>query len=1585
MPQAETIEQVSPPGEKTPDRKPRERSPSENQPSPQRGTPGGNKGGKLLPPPDPSFISDDTLQFFGTADGQQKVDRMLRLGMNSHQQLLHRNLLHQLQSEFRTWVLQSRRDSEKRMQNAPPVLIEKWRRHQNSAANARDGSQAPRFVCDYLVQAVQARLDSIARTRQSSRQFRRNLQTLHATRDRQDLILHFARELGASERELQRDEDAFGRWFDAEAMNDRFLRRIGEDEMMLTFILARLAEACVYVFHRSLEIDHGNSNRNKHQAIDSQPDGVAGIWQRLHVESTLLKAMIHDGDTRVHVAAIRSLRVMLQSVPKPIAAELLSQRMLSFFDRAARQKNSDVWMQCEALTILATLSWEMARGVMQQRLSHPADGDDLFVRQHIWQLIEQQVKTSPTDDPGIELTPDESPFVRQKMSHAAFWSDCETLHKKWWHLTLTDADPKVRAAAVSVGGNGQLTASQTIKFMKLMPHVLQRETEPFVIRTACWAVTNALLHLQTSVKASAQASHSQAWFTARSIALQQLVPATLKIQKSHPSIPVRRFAAQANERIWAITTDGLPELLVRLRKEVAAIRPGQSRYLSTRWFDWMDEVTIGRVFAVLSQNDFGFDIRKSMFGYQITRGPEFGFRLWRWWFELCRSATDKRQGHRHTTGRISNATLRAPSQITGELSPTNVPGEPLVIADDGTWRPFLPLVDDFVSLLNMSWLKPKTMTFVTSQGVTRIVAPTQLRQRVTACWKLTLGFAKFASLRNLAGDAVASTTFLTAFEQLGFRITFQPHRYREVELAIEVPSEEANASPPSELPPQSQDVIRSDDDSVQQFFPRDAAAAVPFLGLNLIGQSQTPMFESLVQSARRFGDYFFSIYENSLEELVLFSILVLLFVVAKHFWANWKFRRSRRRIAISIGGWGTRGKSGTERLKAALLGKQGHSLVSKTTGCEAMFIHSHAFGQPLEIPLFRPYDKATIWEQQNLVNIAAEMDTSVFLWECMALTPDYVDVLQQQWMQDDLATITNTYPDHEDIQGPAGHNVAETISGFVPPRSLLVTTEEQMRPFVEQKCRDRDTMMQPVGWLESGLITDDILERFPYREHPDNIALVARMAQNLGITTEQSFKAMADDLIPDLGVLKTHPIAAVRGRRIEFTNGMSANERFGCMGNWQRLGYATHNHLEDPSTLICGVVNNRADRVPRSKVFAQLIVEDINADRFFLIGSNLSGLKNFISEAWETYQETLTLSRPDGSWERSHALEQLRRSATASRQILRIEDVLVRLRLMIEAVVRGDTRGVGSKIAALVENVGSSDELAVQLKTMNIDPPLIAAISQHYDELHLSLHEYRALVEMVEDAPETISETVNEKFRETKRKWFQRKIFIVEDVDATGEEVIESIVDAIPPGYLARVMGLQNIKGTGLDFVYRFHAWDVCHEACEATRHRDAAIVEKALDTLLAKPDIGQLCLEPVRQAIDRCRENRSLQNVEFQSRVVLLEQRLDAAEKKSAPPASADQEAGTESQTNSSDRSSADRSEQLRQWVYHNAEQFLDVNDSIRRRDKADRIYRDLKDGRISRQRAILELRNLNKRQKGGWLKEQTQRLQSSLFSAAR
>ncbi|MDQ1258062.1 MAG: hypothetical protein QG656_2671, partial [Candidatus Hydrogenedentes bacterium] len=246
----------------------------------------------------------------------------------------------------------------------------------------------------------------------------------------------------------------------------------------------------------------------------------------------------------------------------------------------------------------------------------------------------------------------------------------------------------------------------------------------------------------------------------------------------------------------------------------------------------------------------------------------------------------------------------------------------------------------------------------------------------------------------------------------------------------------------------------------------------------------------LVDFWPRMKSYFFSVYENSLYELCVFIVGLSALFMGRILYLSYAMRKARNRLPLVIGGWGTRGKSGTERLKAALLGAYGFGIFSKTTGCEAMFLYAYPFGPLREILLFRPYEKATIWEQYNVVRLADRLEADVFLWECMALTPAFVYILQRQWMRDDAATITNTYPDHEDIQGPAGIDIPEVMTNFIPRNATLVTSEEQMRPILVEAARGLGTQTRCVGWLEAGLIPPDVLGRFSYQEHPYNVALV---------------------------------------------------------------------------------------------------------------------------------------------------------------------------------------------------------------------------------------------------------------------------------------------------------------------------------------------------------------------------------------------------------------------------------------------------------------------------------------------------------------
>jgi hypothetical protein len=556
-----------------------------------------------------------------------------------------------------------------------------------------------------------------------------------------------------------------------------------------------------------------------------------------------------------------------------------------------------------------------------------------------------------------------------------------------------------------------------------------------------------------------------------------------------------------------------------------------------------------------------------------------------------------------------------------------------------------------------------------------------------------------------------------------------------------------------------------------------------------------------------------------------------------------------------------------------------------------------------------------------------------------------------------LSTITNTYPDHEDIQGPSGYDVATTIAGFIPRGARVVTTEQQMRPLLRMHCEQRGTSLRSVGWLESGLITADILNRFPYREHPDNIALVAALADELGCDYDYAVKAMADRLIPDLGVLKTHPVADVSLCRIEFSNGMSANERFGALGNWSRLGFDRQDAFREPSVWISTVVNNRADRVARSRVFAHVLVNDIQADRHFLIGGNLKGLQGFLWEAWDDYVHTVSLCREGTAWDVQQAHQALLNLAIRFRVPHAPQHIVQALQPMLAAVLGPDT---GVDFRQLAEELHDSPEgCAARLQQLGCDAAHIEQATGYQRQLLQALREFAELAARIDTVHgEDQVRELTTQLRAKLKDWFARKLVVIENYDATGDEIIQRIVDETPPGYLNRVMGMQNIKGTGLDFVYRFHAWDTCEQACRLVQQPDHARREAGLTLLEGLPEYGVLCRNLLTRTLAGIRDARPPLAAELQVQVSAIEQKLRENLATAATAA-----------TDTAGKTQCDERHPWLAWLVQRIEQWMETSDAVRRRQQADQVYRDLADERIGRQRAVEELRKINKRQKGGWL----------------
>lgn len=1008
-----------------------------------------------------------------------------------------------------------------------------------------------------------------------------------------------------------------------------------------------------------------------------------------------------------------------------------------------------------------------------------------------------------------------------------------------------------------------------------------------------------------------------------------------------------------------------------LQRNIAATPPGQKTTLALRGPGLpppLESDALGRTLAAITRRDWGVDVVDRGESLEIRRGDRLEFKRWRLLHEMRSPAPNKRQAHRHTVGRRLDGTARAHSGILDEVTATVVPGERTFCAGEGSWGRHLPLVDDLLGL------NERGVRLFSSHGTTQITckhSPRAVRRAVQSRYT-ELARVRLASLN--ARDLGERGAYATKLRELGIELSFQAHPAPRISSPRPVSRTLQALFPPTTAPP-----------------PAGAPKTSPAAASIALAPA-VPSADRLVDWLRPHVHYFLTLEGNSQTALALVLIGVGGMFLGNGYRRRAKFESARDQIPLSIGGWGSRGKSGTERLKAGLFHGLGYRTYSKTTGCEAMFIHSQPGGPAVEIYAFRPYGKASIWEQRDHIELAAALNTEVFLWECMALNPRYVEILQRTWMRDDIATITNTYPDHEDVQGPAGIDVARAIARFVPARSKLLSTEINFAPVLRDRCKELGSEFISIDDRAGDLLATDLVGLFPYDEHPRNIALVARLAVELDIDPDLAIVTMAQHVVPDLGVLKRFPPVRVRGRELSFINGCSANERTGFLNNWVRTGCANLDLEGSPDEAIVTVVNNRDDRISRSEVFARILVNDTSVDRHVLIGTNLRGLRRYLDDALEAFlrDNPLISSRELTGTGETPSDRPLERLAEMMRRLRigepRPSSLKNRLRVYargvgrdltlvdLDAVMRRTRRyfehGTLNSIAFkdVRSQIWADKELAAHLReALEAAPEHPTPVSPEVLEVAGAddvLNAYRrdlarwAVHGELRTRLETALATADRKAleavtRDTAAAYqalFLEQLVFVDNPDAGGDQIVDICARSVGPGQRVHLMGCQNIKGTGLDMVYRFMAVDAMDKALVLAGNRDSRVRARGLAAIEQFEDNG-LMDSGILAARLRDRPPADAPPEELATRKRLASQmaKLSAAKKKAVAASSS--------------------LKSVRQRLLGNVESWFDFVDGALRYHTSRRLTRDLLHSRISHPRMALEMRKLYARAKGGWL----------------
>ena len=1171
----------------------------------------------------------------------------------------------------------------------------------------------------------------------------------------------------------------------------------------------------------------------------------------------------------------------------------------------------DCWSRIAAFEILRTVAPDDALELIEAQIVDLRGRDGMVVRNNLLRLTyELAISTSRKVRVLWSAHGDPSEHVRQGIARQLAKLEGRPSAERMVRLVVEDPSPRVRAFALrelSRRAIGDFEGARA--FLEALGVIVPRfASEP-----------DAISRLETRVVFSEMRSHvSQPGGVLAPRKVVELLQPVLAAGVL--SLDFLEEAAGVLVAAEVYNSPRLLELRNLLFDEVQNMAEGQRRDVHL-----LPGVTARELErALLTAVRGGLTFSVSRFRGEecrIAKGEKRSLALWRVVNELRNPAPDKREAYPHTAGRSSSDEMVVPPFQMGEVTPTRVPGERRQIDAIQGWGVFLPLMDDFLAALDSPSGERRV---VTSFGTLVIAAPRPRWGRIRARLKASFHYAHYAHLREVSlggGTEKDRRQFTVAVRALGFSLRWEHQQGNLGEAA------HCSLATP---------------------------AVARYFGLLLLPTTPSWVDAIVDEVLRPTG--------NTAWHLAIVVWVMLSYMVVRGAWIRATTERSRARVPLTVGGWGSRGKSGSERIKAALFHALRYDTVVKTTGCEAMFIHARRDLPAREIYVYRPYGKATIWEQGKLLKFADKLHAQVFLWECMALRPQFVQLLEHEWMKDDITTLTNAYPDHEDVMGPSGEDVARVIGSFGSKNGVVFTAEQELLPVIEEIGRAQNSIVHATTEIDAELLPQDMLERFPYAEHPRNVALILAVAEHLGVDHEWALVKMADHTVPDLGVLKTYPTVRYLRRTLTFSNGMSANERAGFMSNWRRLGYNRIDVDENPESVIVAVVNNRGDRVPRSRVFAELLTRDVACDLVCVIGSNVGGMGGFLEESLDGWLPTLGLG--DGEPGQAEAL--LEQHCVRMRVPRHHETLRARLRLVLDAAALNSEQTDEHLVA-----LAGTDPAGRELSTFE---PLLGALRTAIESQDLSEVEgtipvesfvgaARQLIEQYIDSKkqlqrirEELSAGEQASAEKAMRAWFRKaflaRVQLIMDYHATGDQVIDLFTRRVPPGHHCRVLGCQNIKGTGLDFAYRW----------VSVGQVDGALTRLETDPMTRGESIGWLAGHAdwgLMDVIDAARRLTAIQGSDdatwspYQGQIEtllstvrqMLRQKLGRLGK--APE---------------------------RTWLQKlldRIEPFVDHLDAIHRYKLATKIMDELFVMRISQGRAGLLLRQVTDRGHGGWLAE--------------
>ncbi|MFB4165886.1 poly-gamma-glutamate synthase PgsB [Alteribacillus sp. JSM 102045] len=297
-------------------------------------------------------------------------------------------------------------------------------------------------------------------------------------------------------------------------------------------------------------------------------------------------------------------------------------------------------------------------------------------------------------------------------------------------------------------------------------------------------------------------------------------------------------------------------------------------------------------------------------------------------------------------------------------------------------------------------------------------------------------------------------------------------------------------------------------------------------------------------------------------------------------------------IPIRVNVNGIRGKSTVTRLITGVLTEAGYKTFGKTTGTSARLIDWKRQEEPIE----RKPEGPNIKEQKTILQKVSSQGAEAFVSECMAINPEYQEVLQNQFLQANIGVILNVYEDHMDVMGPTLQHVAEGFTSTIPYNGTLITTDGPFYSYFYDIAKKRNTK---VICADTAKLPDGFIHKFDYMIFPENAAIALAVAESLNIDKETALRGMLN-ANPDPGALRITEFKDGAQKSSYFINGFAANDAYSTLSIWERI--KTSEFITQHPIVI---MNCREDRVDRTIDFSENVLPHLHGKKLILIGKNV--------------------------------------------------------------------------------------------------------------------------------------------------------------------------------------------------------------------------------------------------------------------------------------------------------------------------------------------------------------------------------------------